>query len=51
MKYNWQQNDCDYLSHSSLGDMSPREYKDRFGEEYFPETMNIDNNFMNLALS
>ncbi|RUA28575.1 MAG: hypothetical protein DSY77_15830, partial [Bacteroidetes bacterium] len=23
--------------HSSIGDMPPREYKNRFGEEFFPE--------------
>ena len=37
--------------HSSLGDVPPREYKDRFGEEFFPETTNINTNFMNLAMS
>jgi len=37
--------------HSALGDMPPREYKNRFGEEFFPETTNINNNFMNLAMS
>lgn len=35
---------------SSIGDMSPREYKNRFGEEFFPETNNINDNFMNLAM-
>ena len=37
--------------HSALGDMPPREYKNRFREEFFPETMNSNNNFMNLATS
>ncbi len=37
--------------HSALNDMSPREYKDRFGEEFFPETVNDKDIFMNLALS
>lgn len=37
--------------HSSIGDMPPREYKNRFGEEFFPETDNINDNFMNLAMS
>jgi len=37
--------------HSFIGDMLPREYKNRFGEEFFPETDNINDNFMNLELS
>ncbi|WP_371743295.1 integrase core domain-containing protein [Pseudozobellia sp. WGM2] len=37
--------------HSSIGDMPPREYRNRFGEEFFPETNNINDNFMNLAMS
>jgi putative transposase len=31
--------------------MPPREYKNRFGEEFFPETDDINDNFMNLAMS
>nr|WP_292967391.1 MULTISPECIES: hypothetical protein [unclassified Allomuricauda] len=37
--------------HLSIGDMPPREYKNRFGEEFFPETDDINDNFMNLAMS
>lgn len=36
--------------HSSLEDMPPREYKNRFGEEFFPETTNDNDIFMNLAM-
>ncbi len=31
--------------------MPPREYMNHFGEEFFPETDNINDNFMNLAMS
>ncbi|TMU50359.1 IS3 family transposase [Flagellimonas algicola] len=37
--------------HSALGDMSPREYKDRFGEEFLPETNIINEKLLNLELS
>ncbi len=37
--------------HSSIGDMPPREYKNHFGEEFFPETDNMNDDFMNLAMS
>ena len=37
--------------HSALDDMPPREYKNRFGEEFFPETTNNNDIFMNLAMS
>ncbi|MHA7830079.1 MAG: integrase core domain-containing protein [Flagellimonas sp.] len=37
--------------HSVLNDTPPREYKDRFGEEFFPETTIIDQKLLNLELS
>ncbi|WP_353477493.1 integrase core domain-containing protein [Arenibacter sp. M-2] len=37
--------------HSALGDIPPREYKDRFGEEFFPETNNIKEKLLNLEMS
>lgn len=37
--------------HSALKDMPPREYKNRFGEEFFPETTNINGKLLNLELS
>ena len=37
--------------HSALGDMPPKEYKDRFGEEFFPETDIINQKLLNLELS
>ena len=37
--------------HSALGDIPPREYKDRFGEEFFPETTNIKEKLLNLEMS
>jgi len=37
--------------HSALNDMPPREYKNRFGEEFFPETNIINEKLLNLELS
>ena len=37
--------------HSVLGDIPPREYKDRFGEEFLPETNNFNKKLLNLAMS
>ncbi|WP_255462699.1 IS3 family transposase [Galbibacter sp. BG1] len=37
--------------HQSLGNKSPREYKPRFGEEFFPESDDINENLLNLAVS
>lgn len=37
--------------HSALEDRPPREYKDRFGEEFFPETNIINQKLLNLELS
>ncbi|MCK0137357.1 transposase, partial [Arenibacter sp. S6351L] len=37
--------------HSALGDIPPREYKDRFGEEFFPEPTNIKEKLLNLEMS
>lgn len=37
--------------HSALNDMPPREYKNRFGEEFFTETNIIDQKLLNLELS
>ena len=37
--------------HSSLGDMPPREFKNRFGEEFFPENNNRNQKLSNLELS
>jgi len=37
--------------HSSLGNLPPRVYKKRFGEEFFPKTDQIDQKLLNLALS
>ena len=37
--------------HSALNDMPPREYRNRFGEEFFPETNTINQKLLNLELS
>ena len=37
--------------HSALNDMFSKEYNDRFGEEFFPETNIINENLLNLELS
>lgn len=37
--------------HSSLGNRSPREYRPRFGEEFFTESNNINEKLLNLDLS
>lgn len=37
--------------HQSLGNKSPREYKPRFGEEFFTESDDINENLLNLVVS
>ena len=37
--------------HQSLGNKSPREYKPRFGEEFFTEPDDINENLLNLTVS
>lgn len=47
----WMENYNTKHPHSALNDMPPREYKDRFGEEFFPETNIVDQKLLNLELS
>lgn len=37
--------------HASLGNKSPKEYRPRFGEEFFTESDNINENLLNLEVS